>query len=222
MTTMTQETKPDDGDNRGSRPGGSSGVPLPLAETEVTRANFYLMLSQLLFQPPSEIILDQVAGMEGDDTDFGAALNELAASTRERTREQIHAEHESLFVGVPTAALMPYGSYYLTGSLFGRPLARLRIDMVQLGIARNDKSSEPEDHIGSLFETIAALILGRFGDGPAAVSAQRVFFEKHVADWAPRFFADLEAAENADYYRHVARVGALFIDIEREAFRMAG
>jgi TorA maturation chaperone TorD len=41
-----------------------------------------------------------------------------------------------------------------------------------------------------------------------------------VAPWARRFFADLERAEAADFYRAVAAVGATFIDIETEAFAL--
>jgi TorA maturation chaperone TorD len=45
-------------------------------------------------------------------------------------------------------------------------------------------------------------------------------FEKHLAPWIGRFFADLERAEAADFYRHVAAVGRVFIDIESEAFAL--
>ena len=46
------------------------------------------------------------------------------------------------------------------------------------------------------------------------------FFERHVAPWAERFFADLEGAKSARFYRSVGTVGRLFIDIETEAFAM--
>jgi TorA maturation chaperone TorD len=41
-----------------------------------------------------------------------------------------------------------------------------------------------------------------------------------VAPWLGRFFADLEGAEAADFYRRVGTVGRLFIEIESEAFAL--
>ena len=64
---------------------------------------------------------------------------------------------------------------------------------------------------------MAGLISGQL---PAPVEQQRHFFEKHLAPWIGRFFADLEAAEAADFYRHVGAIGRLFIEIETEAFAL--
>ena len=45
-------------------------------------------------------------------------------------------------------------------------------------------------------------------------------FEKHLAPWIGRFFADLERAEAADFYRRVGALGRLFMEIETEAFAL--
>ena len=55
---------------------------------------------------------------------------------------------------------------------------------------------------------MAGLAAGRFQAPPGA---DRDFFEKHLAPWIGRFFADLEAAQAADFYRRVGTVGRLFI-----------
>jgi TorA maturation chaperone TorD len=99
---------------------------------------------------------------------------------------------------------MPYASHYLTGKLFGRPLAELRIAMAHLGLARSDAAREPEDHVGSVLEVMAGLILGSFGDGPATLSQQRQFFEAHVATWTPAFSGDLERIAEAGSMREWA------------------
>src|SRR5690606_8452964 len=131
-----------------------------LAEPEIFRADIYLLLARMLYTPPAAELLERAGTLRGDDTDFGRALDALAAAVRETSADRIAEEHEELFGGVPTALLMPYASYYLTGSLFGRPLAKLRIDMMRLGIAKHEKATEPVDHVGPLFEMMAALILG--------------------------------------------------------------
>jgi TorA maturation chaperone TorD len=66
---------------------------------------------------------------------------------------------------------------------------------------------------------MAALISGRF---QAADDAERRLFDKHMAPWIGRFFADLERAQAAEFYRHVGTLGRVFIDIEVEAFALPG
>ena len=55
---------------------------------------------------------------------------------------------------------------------------------------------------------------------PAPAEAERAIFEKHMAPWIGRFFADLENAETAAFYRRVGTVGRIFVDIEAQAFDM--
>jgi TorA maturation chaperone TorD len=112
---------------------------------------------------------------------------------------------------------LPYGSYYLTGFLNERPLARLRRDLHALGIERVETQCEAEDHAAILCEVMAGLIGGQFA---AAVGRQRQIFEKHLAPWIGHFFADLATAEAADFYRHVGAVGGRFIEIETEGFAL--
>jgi len=110
-----------------------------------------------------------------------------------------------------------HGSYYLTGFLHERPLARLRADLDKLGIERVAGQAEPEDHAAILCEIMAGLASRRF-DAPAG--SDRELFEQHLAPWIGRFFADLEQAEAADFYRGVGRLGRVFIDIETDAFAL--
>ena len=64
---------------------------------------------------------------------------------------------------------------------------------------------------------MAGLINGRL---PAEAGADRELFEKHLSPWIGRFFADLEQAEAADFYRSVGTLGRVFVDIETEAFAL--
>jgi TorA maturation chaperone TorD len=66
---------------------------------------------------------------------------------------------------------------------------------------------------------MAGLIGGLF---PATVEGQRQIFEKHLAPWIGRFFADMVVADAADFYRHVGAIGRLFIEIETQAFALPG
>ena len=77
--------------------------------------------------------------------------------------------------------------------------------------------AEPEDHAAILCEIMSGLASRRFA--PPA-EAERTLFHDHLAPWIGRFFADLERAEAAEFYRRIGRLGSLFIDIEREAFAL--
>jgi TorA maturation chaperone TorD len=93
----------------------------------------------------------------------------------------------------------------------------LRADLSKLGIERVAGQAEPEDHAAILCEIMAGLASGRF---PASAGADRELFERHLAPWIGRFFADLERAETADFYRRIGTLGRVFIDIETDAFAL--
>jgi TorA maturation chaperone TorD len=190
-------------------------------DLDLARAQEYALLATLLARAPDCDLLVRLARLKGDASPLGLAHGRLAQAAGAADAARIEGEYFDLFVGVGRGEMLPYGSYYLTGFLHERPLARLRSDLADLGIARAEDQCEPEDHIAILCEVMAGLAGGKFAassDNRRRVEKQ--FFDKHVAPWARRFFADLERAEAADFYRAVAAVGASFIDIETEAFAL--
>jgi TorA maturation chaperone TorD len=190
-------------------------------DVDAARAQEYALLATLLGGAPDRDLLTGLARLKGDPSPLGVAHTRLAEAAGAADAARVEREHFDLFVGVGRGEVLPYGSYYLTGFLHERPLARVRGDLAELGVARAEDECEPEDHIAILCEVMAGLAGGKFGD--AADDRRRVekqFFDKHLAPWARRFFADLERAEAADFYRAVAAVGATFIDIETEAFAL--
>jgi TorA maturation chaperone TorD len=187
-----------------------------LDEVEAARAAQYRLLSALLASDPKAGLLAQVARLRGDASPLGmanAALAEAAASARV---DDVEAEYFDLFIGVGRGETMPFGSYYLAGFVYDRPLARLRADLAQIGVERAGHG-DPEDHVAFVLEAMAGMIDGTF---PASAQTQRDFFERHVASWAPRFLADLGVTPRAAFYRHVAQAAAVFLDIETQAFAL--
>jgi TorA maturation chaperone TorD len=166
-------------------------------------------------------MIERCSALSGDETDLGkaiGALSRIAASTNERA---VTREYNRLFIGIGRGELVPYASYYMTGFLNEKPLANLRSDMSALGIERAENVFEPEDNIASLCEIMAGLIVGRF-DEPASLRRQQEFFGRHIASWAEHFFTDLKGAKNSLFFAPVGEIGRVFIEIEKEAFRMAG
>lgn len=192
-----------------------------IAEEDRSRAEVYDLLAALMAAPPTAERLRAIAGLRGDDTAFGSAVTNLAKLARATPAAAAEREFTDLFIGMGRGELMPFASYYLTGFLNEKPLAALRQDMARLGIARAPNVYEPEDNIASLAEMMAGLIDGRFGR-PAAIDTQREFFNRHLAPWSGFFFADLEKAKGSVLYLPVGTMGRVFIEIEKEAFRLGG
>ncbi len=199
---------------------GGIAAQVSIAEEDQLRAGWYALLAQLLSGEPSEARLQMMRGLAGDDSELGQGITALAAAARGTTVETAKQEYFDLFIGLGQGELLPYASYYLTGFLNEKPLARLRGDMARLRIARAEDVSEPEDHIAALCEMMAGLITGSFGE-PADLEEQRKFFDSHIGCWAPRFFEDLQAAQSAVLYMPVGTIGRLFMAIESQAFEMA-
>jgi len=185
---------------------------------DMARSREYTLLATLLSSAPSAAMLQQIAQLGDDATQLGRAHAVLAEAAATAVASHIEREYLDLFIGLGRGELLPYASYYLTGFLNERPLARLCEDLRALGIERVETQCEPEDHAAILCEIMAGLIGGPFS---AAIDKQRQVFEKHLAPWIGRFFADLTIAEAADLYRHVGAVGRRFIEIETEGFALS-
>jgi TorA maturation chaperone TorD len=183
------------------------------------RAAEYGLLSVLLGKAPDADTLKRVAELKGDASELGMAHLELASAAGAADDGTVSKEFFALFIGLGRGELLPYASYYLTGFLHERPLARVREDLVRLGIERAGPSREPEDHIATLLEIMAGLARGDF---EADFGEQAQFFERHLKPWAARMFADLEMSQSANFYRAVGRVGRIFMELESEAFTLSG
>jgi TorA maturation chaperone TorD len=192
---------------------------IQIDEVDQARAQEYALLSALLARAPDADLLARLSRLGGDPSPLGVAHAALGEAASRVAATAIEREYFNLFIGLGRGEILPYGSYYLTGFLNERPLARLRDDLAEFGVERVEGNYEPEDHAATLCEIMAAFAGGRFA---APEGAERRLFEKHMAPWMGRLFADIERAETADFYRRVGTLGRVFMDIETEAFALAG
>lgn len=185
-------------------------------EVDRARAQEYALLATLLSHSPDTLLIQRLALLRGDASPLGlahAALGEAAARADETS---VAREYFDLFSGLGQDALLPYASHYLAGSLYGRPLARLRETFQNFGI-ETAAHSEPEDHIAILCEVMAGLVGGDIGEA----GADREFFGNYLTVWTKRFFVDLEGARSAEFYACVGSLGRIFVDVEAEAFALS-
>jgi TorA maturation chaperone TorD len=186
-------------------------------ETDAARSQEYALLAALLARAPDDNLLARLGKLRGDASPLGLAHMALAEAADATNAERVGREYFELFIGLGRGEVMPYASYYLTGFLNDRPLARLRDDLIALGIERAEGNVEPEDHAAILCEIMAGVTGGHFA---APEGTDRKLFEKHLAPWMNRLFADVEQAEHSDFYRRVGALGRLFVQIEMEAFAL--
>ena len=188
------------------------------ADGDAVRANTYGLLGALLAGPPRNEIFDLLAGIEVPFTEapstdgLGAAWEALRYAARHADVGAVDDEYHDLFIGVGRGELIPYGSWYLTGFVMDKPLAVLRSDLAALGFERQDDVKEPEDHAAALLETMALVV----ATPEHGIDVQRRFFDRHVATWMSTFFADLQTAGTARFYRAVGQFGDRFMAFEMQ------
>ena len=190
-----------------------------VAPEERLRAQLYRLLAFYLSGPLENADVCAASRHVGNDAPLGRAVSHFAAVAAQTSPETLREHYQDLFIGVGRGLFVPYGSYYLTGFLHEKPLAKLRQDMERLGLARSDGVCEPEDHISSLLEMMAGLIDGAYGT-PLPLAEQKRFFDAHVGSWAPYLFRDLEACDASPFYAAVGRIGRVFLEIEQKAFEI--
>jgi TorA maturation chaperone TorD len=189
------------------------------SEAQAGRTGAYAILASLLCDAPSMEVIQKIAEMTQNDQHEDAlsvAFAAISTAAHSVSEEQLEREYHALFIGVGRGELLPYGSFYLTGFLMEKPLGVLRDDLGLLGYARQDGIKEPEDHIAFLCEVMAQMIT----DG-LEFDRQKKFFEAHIAPWAGRFFAELSAAESAEFYSGVGDLGQAFMAFEESYFSMS-
>jgi TorA maturation chaperone TorD len=186
-------------------------------DVDAARAQEYALLAALLTRTPDAELLARLARLKVDASPLGLAHAALAEAAGAAKVERVEREFFNLFIGLGRGELLPYASYYLTGFLHERPLARLRADLGPLGIERTEGNCEPEDHAATLCEIMAGILGGSL---PAPPGTDQQIFEKHLSPWIGRFFADLERAEAANLYRRIGTLGRVFIEVETEAFAL--
>jgi TorA maturation chaperone TorD len=188
-------------------------------EIDRARAQEYALLATLLLHSPDSMMISRLAELEGDASPIGAAHSAVGAAAARVNAEDAAREYIALFAGLKDGGLLPYSSHYLTDTLYGPPLARVRQALQGLGIETARHLSEPEDHAAILCEIMAGLANGSIA---ASAGFEREFFERHLSPWIRRFFVDLERAEAVDLYSAVGLLGRTFMDLEAEAFSRLG
>ena len=183
------------------------------------RADMYSFLANLLRAEPSAELVNQLTKLESDESPIGKSIKTLSKLASSLDLPTIRDEYVRIFIGVGRGEILPFASYYLTGFLKDKPLAKLRNDMKEIGIQLAENVKELEDHIASLFDMMSGLILGKFSK-KFSIGEQKDFFNKHLAPWVDLLMRDIESSRIAVFYSPIGTIGREFMEIERSSFSM--
>ena len=190
-------------------------------DEETARAEVYGLLAALFYAPPSPDLLAQLRVAVTEAPAAGGFLEEpwrqFVGTVRELSDEQVAAEYNALFGGVGKPELYLFGSWYLSGFLNEKPLAALRGDLAELGLARDESMNETEDHFACVCEVMRYLIAGDDVE-VANLTQQQKFFSAHVQSWAPALCEAITAHPKARFYAALAGFTVAFISVETQAF----
>jgi len=197
------------------------GVPGSALDEETARAELYGLLAALYYAPPAPALLARLRVAPTQAPTAGAFLEQpwraLVEIARSRTDQDIEAEYETLFGGVGKPEVYLYASHFLSGFLNEKPLARLRTELIKLGLTRDPAMSEPEDHLAYLCEVMRYLIAGD-GATLTSLARQRDFFTNQLQPWVTLMCEDLQHHPKAHFYRALAEFTAAFTSTENQGF----
>lgn len=190
-----------------------------LAPEDQARANFYALLSRLFYAAPDADFLAAIASadeLEAEDEVLARRWRELCEAAARAGVDALRDEFETTFIGTGKALITPYTSAYSIRYTNETPLAALRGQLAQLGLARRSEAGEPEDHIAALCDVMRHLIAEQQRDLPT----QKQFFERWIQPSAEPLCAAIERSSLGPFYKSAGRLAKSFFLLEQSAFEM--
>ena len=188
---------------------------------EIARAEVYGVLAHLYVGPPDEALHERLRTAVTEAPVAGAFLerswSDVVAAAQRLSVAAIRDEYDALFGGLGKPEFFLYASHHRAGALNEQPLVALRDTLAQLGLARDEATTETEDHLALLCDTMRLLITG---DDLAVsnLAVQQAFFGQHLRPWAERLLEQLAVHPRADFYRALALFARDFFAVEGQAF----
>ncbi len=191
-----------------------------LAPEDQARANLYGLLARLFYAAPDAALLAAIAQSEEmraeTESPVASAWKHLVEASAGAHAEAVREEFERVFAGTGKAEVTLYTGAYTGRSTLDNPLAALRGELADRGLARREQVYLPEDHVGALCETMRHLIAEQHAD----LQEQQRFFERWIGPAAQPLCNAIEKSANTDFYKRVGRLAGNYFELERAAFDM--
>ncbi|MEJ8813725.1 molecular chaperone TorD family protein [Variovorax ureilyticus] len=192
-------------------------------DEEIARAELYGLLARLWYAAPDAALHEAFRVAPTEAPVAGAFLEEpwrhLVGVGREMDVGALGDEYDALFGGIGKPEVFLFGSHYQSGFLNDKPLAKLRGELDQLGLAREEAVPETEDHVAFLFEVMRYLIAGEDVE-VANLTRQQAFFGAHIQSWLPAMCDAVSRHPKARFYAALAALTRAFGEVEAQGFDM--
>ena len=192
---------------------------IPARRRRFARAQEYALLGACSTRAPDAELLARSASCAATRRRSALAHIALAEAAKNARVERVEREYFDLFIGLGRGELLPYGSYYLTGFLHERPLARLRED---LGAHRH-RARRRQSPSRRITPAILCEIMAGLAGGQLAGAGRHRPARSSKSTWRRGSAASSpisSAPKRRDFYRRVGTLGRLFMEIETEAFAL--
>jgi TorA maturation chaperone TorD len=197
------------------------GASPDLQPEDAARAGLYGLIGRLFYAPPDPNLLAEIcqAPDGGEDAaagELGDAWLALQRACRSVFPAVARQEFDTLFIGVGKAEVTPYLSGYVRDTSPERYLVQLRERLAGWGLSRKAQSGEIEDHFAGVCDVMRWLI-----ESGQPIAVQAEFFRAFMLPCAESFFAAVQKSATAGFYKHVAKLAAAYLAVERAAFEVA-
>jgi TorA maturation chaperone TorD len=194
-----------------------------LDDEDRARADLYGVLARLWYAAPDRTLLDAIARSggsadEGGETALAKAWQALSRAAADADPGALTHEYDELFVGTGRAEITLYCSHYLTETGQERVVIALRDRLRELGLGRDLRASEPEDHFAALLEVMRYLVVQ--GNSAAQITFQIEFFLSYIRSTYQPLIKNVLENGGARFYKDVARLTRAFLDVESHSFDM--
>lgn len=146
---------------------------------------------------------------------FGFLLKKIFCYVLDNNKADLEFQYNNLFVGVTRSLIIPYASWYLTGSLNSEVL----IDIKRITLKNNielygSMKQEPEDHLVNVMTIMGELIVNKKKD-------QGIFFQNYIQSWVHNMFQDVIKKGEKTLYQHASELGIEFVEQERKWYELS-
>jgi len=188
-------------------------------QLQLDRACLYTFFSRLFTDQTRAEDLEQyadfLASVSGDYAGIGRDLQDVITgwAAKDNADRIMRTEYARLFI--VAGGVRPYESIYRGSEklLMGEPWLEVKSFYRENGLVLEKPDMHPEDHASVELAFMAYLI-----ECGGKVEEQKSFFEKHIYQWLPQVFNDLQNNEQACFFKDMAACGQSFMEQEKSLF----
>lgn len=199
----------------------------------------YAFLSRMYEKEITTDLLKELSGenspitqfMVSDDEELRRGLETLSEYLKdlkerdlEQARLELAVEYANLFLGVKGKVWHPSESSYRSkGHLtMQEPMDKVLHAYWEAGVDKEQKFTEPADHIAVEFQFMAylcrktaeALEENRKAEAKEYYKMQKDFLKKHLSQWVYPFTKDVREAAEVGFYKGVAIITKRFVELD--------